>query len=77
VLHDGRRLSVVVELDRGLTPRRYTFDLLTRQQRLWGWHGHQEPVGSHHEHWPPHYLATPREAATFEAIAARLHDGRG
>ena len=70
----GSRLVVKVFLDARLTPRRYVFDLFGADgRRQWGWHGHREPVGFHHRHDPPDFVARPAEPATFESVAALLH----
>jgi len=72
-LADGRSLHIVVQLDAWLQARRYTFDLVASGQRLWGWHGHQEPAGFHHRHLPPALTASLAEPATFEKIEELLH----
>ena len=72
-LAGGRSLHIAVQLDAWLQARRYTFDLVANGQRLWGWHGHQEPVGFHHRHLPPTFTASLAEPATFEEIEELLH----
>jgi hypothetical protein len=69
----GNRLVVSADLTGHLEARRYTFDLIGPEGRLWGWHGHTEPAGFHHRHDPPGFLAVASEPATFEAVAELVH----
>jgi len=67
---DGRRLVFDLELDRHLAVRDYTFDLIGPEgRRLWGWHGHPEPVGFHHRHDLPDFIARSAAPATFLRVA--------